>query len=88
MAVTQQLFVAVVDGEVPQCPGHGTHHAVVAVGQQLRHHGQTLLQPHRGPDVAAVLQGGGGAGLEGRDLALTSGHKRIHLTYPQVPTAL
>lgn len=53
--LTEKFAVAVVDGEVPQGSRHGSHHAVVTVSQQLRHHGETLLQSHGGPDVPTVL---------------------------------
>lgn len=42
-ALTKQISVACVNGQVAEGSGHGAHHAVVAVGQQLRHHGETLL---------------------------------------------
>lgn len=53
--LTEKLAVAVVDGEVPQGSRHGSDHAVIAVSQQLCHHGETLLQSDRGPDIPAIL---------------------------------
>lgn len=53
--LTEQFTVTVVDGEVPQGSGHCPNHAVIAMCQQLCHHGKTLLQTHSGPDIPTIL---------------------------------
>lgn len=54
--LTEQFAVTVVDGEVPQGSGHCPNHTVIAVSQQLCHHGKTLLQTHGGPDIPTILK--------------------------------
>lgn len=56
MILTEQFAVAVVDGEVSQGSRHCPNHAVVAMSQQLRHHRESLLQTHGGPDIATILK--------------------------------
>ena len=53
--LTYELFIPLVNGEVPECSGDRTDDPVHLHPEQLDEDGQALLLPHRRPDVDARL---------------------------------
>ena len=53
--LTYELFIPLVNGEVPECSGNRTDDPVHLHPEQLDEDGQALLLPHRRPDVDARL---------------------------------
>lgn len=53
--LTQELTVAVVDGEVPQGSRHCPNNTIVIMGEQFCHDGEALFQTHHGSDVPTKL---------------------------------
>lgn len=56
VCLTYQFFVSDVQGHIPECSGHGTHHTVIVYPQQLHQDRKTLLLTHRCPDIHWPLE--------------------------------
>ena len=53
---TNELLIPDVQGHVPECRGHCTHHSVIVYPQQLHKDGQAFLFPDSSSDIHRPLQ--------------------------------